>query len=70
MRFGFAELHLHRIGAWCIAENVASARVLGKLGMREEGRQREKEYFKGRWWDTRLFAVLDHEWRALRNRAE
>jgi len=35
-----------------------------KVGMRPEGRLREKEYFKGRWWDTLLFAILDYEWRA------
>jgi len=64
VRFGFEELRVHRIGAWCIAENVGSAHVLRKLGMREEGRQREKEYFKERWWDTLLFAILELEWRA------
>jgi RimJ/RimL family protein N-acetyltransferase len=64
--FGYGELRLHRIWSWCIAENVASARVLDKLGMRLEGRLREKEYFKGQWWDTLLFAVLEHEWRAQR----
>jgi [ribosomal protein S5]-alanine N-acetyltransferase len=65
VRFGFAELRVHRIGAWCIAENVASARVLEKLGMLMEGRLREKEYFKGRWWDTLLYAILEHQWRVL-----
>jgi RimJ/RimL family protein N-acetyltransferase len=41
---------------------VSSARVLEKLGMRQEGRLRENEYFKGRWWDTLLYAILDYEW--------
>ena len=63
VQFGFTELRLHRICAWCIADNVASTRVLEKLGMRLEGRFRDKEYFKGRWWDTALYAILDHEWR-------
>ncbi len=40
-----------------------SARVLEKLGMQLEGRLREKEYFKGRWWDALLYAVLEQEWR-------
>jgi ribosomal-protein-alanine N-acetyltransferase len=70
VRYGFEELRVHRIGAWCIAENIASAHVLEKLGMRAEGRLREKEYFRGRWWDTLLYAILDHEWHAQRNRAE
>jgi RimJ/RimL family protein N-acetyltransferase len=62
--FGFTELGLHRIWSWCIADNVASARVLEKLGMRPEGRLRENEYFKGRWWDTLLYGILNFEWEA------
>ena len=61
VQFGFEELHLHRISAHCLAENAASARVLEKLGMRLEGRQRDSEHFKGRYWDTLYYAILDHE---------
>jgi RimJ/RimL family protein N-acetyltransferase len=64
VRFGFEELHLHRISAHCLAENVASVRVLEKLGMRLEGRLRDAEHFKGRYWDTLHYAILDHEWQA------
>ncbi|MGQ4809011.1 hypothetical protein NKDENANG_02406 [Candidatus Entotheonellaceae bacterium PAL068K] len=64
LRFGFTHLRLHCIWSWCIADNAASARVLEKLGMRREGWRRENEYFKGRWWDTLLFAMLDDEWQA------
>lgn len=63
VRFGFEELRLHRIWAQCIADNTASARVLEKLGMQREGRLRENEHFKGRWWDTLLYGILDREWR-------
>ena len=62
VQFGFAELRVHRIRAWCIADNVASARVLEKIGLKLEGRLREKEYFKGRWWDTLVYGMLEHEW--------
>jgi ribosomal-protein-alanine N-acetyltransferase len=65
VQFGFTELRLHRIWSWCIADNVGSARVLEKLGMQLEGRLRDKERFKGRWWDTLLYAILDHEWRDM-----
>jgi RimJ/RimL family protein N-acetyltransferase len=64
VKFGFGELGLHRIWSWCIADNTGSVRVLEKLGMRFEGRLREKEYFEERWWDTLLYAILDYEWRA------
>ena len=63
VEFGFRDLGLHRISSWCIAGNTASARVLERLGFRQEGRLRQNEYFKGRWWDTLLYALLADEWR-------
>src|SRR5258708_7939362 len=45
LRFGFEELKLRRIWSWCVSENVASARVLEKIGMRREGHLREKEFY-------------------------
>jgi RimJ/RimL family protein N-acetyltransferase len=62
--FGFTQLKVHRIWARCVADNAGSAHVLEKLGMRQEGRLRENEYYKGRWWDTLLFSMLDYEWEA------
>src|SRR6266508_5591909 len=44
--FGFRHFGVHRIWADCVAENVGSAHVLEKLGMRLEGRLRENNYFK------------------------
>jgi ribosomal-protein-alanine N-acetyltransferase len=70
LRFGFEQLGVHRTWASCLAENTASAQVLEKLGMQREGRLREDEYFKGRWWDTLVYAILDHEWEALQTEAQ
>lgn len=66
---GFRELGLHRVSSWCIAENTASARVLERLGLRLEGRLRENVFFKGRWWDTLLYGLLEREWRAAAGKA-
>ena len=60
--FGFRELDMRRISSWCIVDNVASARVLERLGFRQEGRRRRAEYFKCRWWDTLLYGLLSDEW--------
>jgi RimJ/RimL family protein N-acetyltransferase len=60
--FGFQYFGVHRIWADCVAENVGSVHVLEKMGMKLEGRLREKDYFKGRWWDALLFAILANEW--------
>jgi RimJ/RimL family protein N-acetyltransferase len=61
--FGFERLGLHRIWAQCVADNTASAHVLEKLGLRREGHFREHVYFKGRWWDSLVYAIVDCEWR-------
>lgn len=63
VRFGFEDLGLHRIWAECNAENAGSVRVLRKLGMQREARFRENQWFKDRWWDTEIYALLEREWR-------
>lgn len=70
VRFGFTALGLHRIWSWCVAENIGSARVLEKVGMQREGRLREKEFYKGGWHDHLLYAILEHEWRAMQDTIE
>jgi RimJ/RimL family protein N-acetyltransferase len=60
--FGFHRFGVHRIWAGCIAENTASVHVLEKLGMKLEGRFREHRYYKDRWWDSLIYAILDYEW--------
>jgi len=60
--FGFGELRLHRIWADCDPRNIASWRVLEKLGMRREGHLRENAWIKGEWTDSLIYAILDREW--------
>ncbi|GCE18484.1 GNAT family N-acetyltransferase [Dictyobacter kobayashii] len=69
LAFGFEQLQLHRIWAYCLSENVASAHVLEKIGMRYEGSQLESEWMKGRWWDTMFYAMLEREWQNLRRQS-
>ncbi len=67
LRLGFEDHNLHRIWAGCVAENVGSARVLERIGMKREGHFREKYFFKSRWWDSLHYAILVHEWQAQRS---
>ena len=60
----FARLDLHRVIARVDARNVASARVLARLGMRHEAHLVENELFKGEWADEDDFALLRREWEA------
>jgi RimJ/RimL family protein N-acetyltransferase len=64
LQFGFMELRVHRIWAACVADNIGSAHVMEKLGMQNEGRLRDHRYYKDRWWDTLLYAILIDEWQA------
>jgi RimJ/RimL family protein N-acetyltransferase len=57
----FRALGVHRLWAWCDIRNVASYRVMEKLGMRREGTFRENVHVKGAWRDTYVYAMLDRE---------
>jgi RimJ/RimL family protein N-acetyltransferase len=66
LEFGFATVGLHRIVGRLDARNLASARVLEKLGMRREAVLIENEFIKGEWQSELDYAILAREWRALR----
>ncbi|MCI0439420.1 MAG: GNAT family N-acetyltransferase [Chloroflexi bacterium] len=65
LAFGFERLGLRRIIATCATDNIASARVLEKVGMRREAHFREDVWLRDHWRDTYQYAILDHEWRRL-----
>lgn len=56
--FGFNTLGLHRIFATCHPDNLASARVLERVGMLAEGRMRQDRRVRDGWRDSLLFARL------------
>jgi RimJ/RimL family protein N-acetyltransferase len=60
----FGELGLHRVFGRTDGRNDASARLMRRLGMRQEAHFRENEIFKGDWGDELVFAVLAREWSA------
>jgi RimJ/RimL family protein N-acetyltransferase len=64
LNWGFDELGLHRVYARCHGRNDASARMMTRLGMRQEACHVESYLFRGEWADQLVFAVLAHEWRS------
>jgi ribosomal-protein-alanine N-acetyltransferase len=66
LRMGFEQLGAHRVFATCDAGNVASYRVMEKLGMRREGRHAQDRWVPTleRWRDTFHYAILEDEWRS------
>lgn len=60
--YGFVQENLNRIEALVMPGNDASVRVLEKLGFTREGLLREYGYWKERYWDLQMFALLKREW--------
>lgn len=63
--WGFDEVGLHRVFGCCHARNEASARLMTRIGMRQEARHVQSYLFDGVWADQLVFAVLAGEWNAL-----
>jgi ribosomal-protein-alanine N-acetyltransferase len=59
----FTELKAHRVFAKTFSNNVASLRILVKLGMRREGVLRDVGFKDGVYYDEHWFGMLAHEWR-------
>lgn len=59
--FGFDKLNVHRIYAETISENKAAIKLCTQMGMRKEALFKDNRYFKGRWWDTVVLAMLESE---------
>jgi RimJ/RimL family protein N-acetyltransferase len=64
LAFAFGECGFHRVIGRLEARNSASARVLERIGMRQEAHLVENEWVKGEWQSERVYAILEHEWRA------
>lgn len=55
--------HIHRIQADTIPGNIASERLLLKLGFKEEGLRREAALIHGQYRDMKCFGLLSPEFR-------
>lgn len=60
--FAFETVGLHRVQAAVMPSNVASQRVLAKIGYRQEGLAARYLCIAGNWEDHLLFAVTREEW--------
>lgn len=63
LRVCFEELGLRRVVAHCFADNVASRRLMERLGMRRETHAlRDSLHRSGRWLDAMSYALLEEEY--------
>lgn len=63
LQLGFRWLGLHHIRATCHPDNLASARVLEKVGMGLDGRIRDHMLIRGAWRNSLTYSILAPEWR-------
>jgi len=72
LHLGFDKLNLHRIISTCNALNIASYKVMERIGMRREGlfikAQKNNIMYKDEWYDEVLYAILQEEWIAVKGR--
>jgi len=62
IQFSFANqtpMPVHRVEALVAPDNIASIRVLQKLGFESEGLRREFFFWDGRYQDVYLYALLN-----------
>jgi ribosomal-protein-alanine N-acetyltransferase len=59
----FARRCLHRLTAEYATSNARSARLLARLGFREEGRRRSYARVAGGWEDFVITALINERWR-------
>jgi ribosomal-protein-alanine N-acetyltransferase len=64
IRFGFERMALNRVEALVHPENIASRRVLMKVGMVAEGMLRQVLALKGVPTDHMIYSLLRADWRA------
>jgi RimJ/RimL family protein N-acetyltransferase len=67
MRHAFDDLGYRRFEWKCNAANAASRRAAERFGFTFEGIFRQHQIVKGRNRDTAWYAILDHEWPAIRS---
>jgi RimJ/RimL family protein N-acetyltransferase len=63
LAYFFATLGKHRVYASVDPENSASIALLERAGLHKEAHFRQSLWFKGRWVDDVIFAILEQEWK-------
>ncbi len=63
----FTTTHLHKLYCQTAAFNIASVKLLEKLGFQRDGVLREHHELVGELWDDYIYSILRREWQELIN---
>jgi diamine N-acetyltransferase len=62
LRYGFEILNLNRIQLRVMEFNARAVHLYESIGFVREGSLREAHFYRGRYWDMHLYAILRAEW--------
>ncbi|WP_207729334.1 GNAT family protein [Clostridium sp. 'deep sea'] len=62
LKFAFEQLKTHKVVGMCNANNVGSATIMQKVGMRKEAVFKEELFWNNKWTDQYFFAILESEY--------
>lgn len=65
----FNDLKMHRVSSETFEYNTAWRKLVEHVGFTKEGTERDYLFREGRYWDNEIYALLEHEHRALEERA-
>ncbi|MHB1153509.1 MAG: GNAT family N-acetyltransferase [Eubacteriales bacterium] len=65
LMYTFEDWNAHKVVAMCNEYNIASYKVMEKLGMTREGIFREELPWQGKWVDQFFYCILDSEYRKM-----
>ncbi len=65
LKYAFEEWNAHKVVSMCNEFNIASYKVLEKIGMIREGVFREELHRQGKWVDQYFYCILDSEYQKM-----
>lgn len=63
LEIGFWDIKLHRLYGRCNVNNIASQKVMEKIGMTKEGELRKVRFKDNEWVNEYMYGILLEEWK-------
>ncbi|MCR8644448.1 GNAT family N-acetyltransferase [Paenibacillus sp. N1-5-1-14] len=61
--YAFEQLQAHKVVGMCNSNNVHSAKLMERVGMRREGTFREELFWNKEWHDQHFYSILESEYK-------
>lgn len=65
--YGFLELGLEKIWSELYEFDSKKISLYQQLGMQLDGTLRNQYYYDGKWWNSKIFSILNADWKEGRN---